>query len=449
MKSIKFLVLLILFTMISCSKEVMKDYKESNPNCHLVTKSSTTDNYHVSLYDLYKYIGRNKETIDISTQRDKQGNLLFYVINYKDGGYELVSGDKRTYPTLASSQTGSIDINSNNANINSWVSHISERYNELSFCDSLTSEMEYNIATWEFITGKKEISKTKSSRMLYYYIIDFETHSHYSINKGPLLETQWGQSNYQQNDHFWNKYCPWKYETQTGGRCPVGCVAVAGGQFAYYMKDIVGMNITIPVSASCYGYADNYTRTFSSSVSSSMIYNMPLDYTETTPNKIQNAQIFLAYIGEQIGMTYKPSGSSARLENLTDLFTIWGLDTHYVEYKDSTIRARLMKSTPVITQGFDGDDGHAWVIDGYRKERILRRNYYYVSDRELSDTEINELTMEDWQGAYDEWEMPEVIQYHMNWGWDGRYDGWYSANDWTASGYTFEENQKLIVTYKY
>ena len=448
MKTLKLLVLCTLLTIASCSKEVMKDYKESNLNSYLITKSLSTDNYSVSLDDLYKYVGRNKEIINISTQRDELGNLLFYVVNFKDGGYELVSGDKRTFPTLASSQTGFISLNSDNDNANSWISHISEKYNELSSCDSLTSEMEYNIATWEFITGQKETSKTKSTSS-YYYLIDFETQSYYSINKGPLLETQWGQSNYQPNDHYWNKYCPWKYDTLTGDRCPVGCVAVAGGQFAYYMKDIVDMNITIPVSASCSGYASNYTRTFSSIVSSSMIYNMPLNYRETTPNKIQNAEIFLAYIGEQVGMNYKPSGSGAALQNLTDLFTTWGLETHYVEYEDSTIRARLMKLTPVITQGFDGNSGHAWVIDGYRKERTLRKNYYYVSNRKLSDTEINELTMADWQGAYDEWEMPEVIKYHMNWGWNGLYDGWYLATDWTVSGYTFEEEQKLIVTYKH
>ena len=37
----------------------------------------------------------------------------------------------------------------------------------------------------------------------------------------------------------------------------------------------------------------------------------------------------------------------------------------------------------------------------------------------------------------------------MNWGWNGLYDGWYLATDWTVSGYTFEEEQKLIVTYKH
>ena len=414
---------------------------------YLITKTYNPDDYTVTVDDLYKYIGKNRDIAELYEHKRDDGKVIFYIINYKDGGYEIVSGDKRTYPTLASSQVGNIDIHTDNENFDSWIECTSNLFNLLESSDSLTAEMSYNINTWKFIVGEKRVYETKSSTT-YYYLIDFTTESRYIFDIGPLLITKWGQSNYQNNDNYWNKYCPWKDSSMSGSRCPVGCVAVSGGQFAYYMKDIVDMNITMPISADCAGYAGNYTRYFSSSMSSSMIYNMPLDYHETSTTKIENARIFLAYTGHLLNMQYSPDGSSASTQNLTNVFSQWGLDTYYVDYADTTIRARLVKNTPVIARGSGENGGHSWVIDGYRQQRTLRRNYYYMSDVELTTEEISELTMDDWN-AYDEWYLLDTKTYHMNWGWNGNSDGWYLIDDWSTGNYSFMDGRKLLVSYKH
>lgn len=35
-------------------------------------------------------------------------------------------------------------------------------------------------------------------------------------------------------------------------------------------------------------------------------------------------------------------------------------------------------------------------------------------------------------------------QYHMNWGNDGAYDGWFSTANWDVAGYSFGANKHMI-----
>ena len=51
--------------------------------------------------------------------------------------------------------------------------------------------------------------------------------------------------------------------------------------------------------------------------------------------------------------------------------------------------------------------------------------------------------MDDWN-SYDEWELPEEITYHMNWGWNGSNNGWYSHDSWRVSSRNYSLNKKVI-----
>ncbi len=244
----------------------------------------------------------------------------------------------------------------------------------------------------------KKIVETKTATT-YYYLITFTTRSYYSTNRGPLLESHWGQDN-----NYWNGYCPWEDSTLTGRRCPAGCVMVATGQFAYYMRNRSRVNISIPVSASCSGYAGSFTQTFSDTRSNSYINEMPLNHYETDTSKIRHIRILLAYLGHRFTARYSINGTKANMSIIPPILYEWGLQTSYRSYNDSIVYNRIIKNTPIIACGYDNTYGHAWVIDGYRKKNITRCNYYYVSEVELSDSQISNLTMADWNGGYDEWE---------------------------------------------
>lgn len=49
------------------------------------------------------------EINEIETVADEDKSPLFYVINYKTGGFIIVSSDLRTMPVLAYSETGELD----------------------------------------------------------------------------------------------------------------------------------------------------------------------------------------------------------------------------------------------------------------------------------------------------------------------------------------------------
>lgn len=109
----------------------------------------------------------------------------------------------------------------------------------------------------------------------------------------------------------------------------------------------------------------------------------------------------------------------------------------------------IENSTPVIVRGTSGNSVHSWLIDGYRKTHTLRKNYYYISNVELTEEQINALTMDDWNNGYDEWELPITTNYRMNWGWNGNCDGWYSSDNWAVAGYNFSDNKGMIICNQY
>ncbi|MBK8295894.1 MAG: C10 family peptidase [Saprospiraceae bacterium] len=55
---------------------------------------------------------------------------------------------------------------------------------------------------------------------------------------------------------------------------------------------------------------------------------------------------------------------------------------------------------------------HAWVCDGY---------------------------MRTWNACYN-----GQVWYHMNWGWDGFYDGWYNFNQWNPGSRNYQYCQGLL-----
>lgn len=298
-------------------------------------------NYFVSEEDVYMLLcgkGRVNELIPYPSSR----NTFFYAANLKDGGFILVSADKRAYPIIAYSKTGI--FNSADDEVEYLINEYSAPIKIIAESQSLSKAMEYNVETWKYITqNKKTKLNAKSSSMVYYYLIESEYVEYHSPSYGPLTSTAWGQGDKITYDYYWNKYCPFASSSLSGKRCPVGCVAVAGGQFANYMKDRSGVHIGIPQEASCTGYSYNssdrdYSQSFSSTLSYDYINQMPIDYSETNSSLIEHARIFLAYIGYKINMNYTHEGPGAHTYSLPSLFSLWNLQSSYTGFSDANVK---------------------------------------------------------------------------------------------------------------
>ena len=96
------------------------------------------------------------------------------------------------------------------------------------------------------------------------------------------------------------------------------------------------------------------------------------------------------------------------------------------EYNSNTVKNQLNLNRPVILSGGRDDgwwifhsyaDGYMWVCDGYRDIQIW-----------------SEDCSTGWGYLY----------FHMNWGWGGFEDGWYSYNNFNPSTFTFNYDVNMV-----
>ncbi len=203
----------------------------------------------------------------------------------------------------------------------------------------------------------------------------------------PLLKTQWGQM------EPYNKYCP----EINGVRYPTGCVATAIAQIVNYNKWPKGLtNAT----------EEYFSRTIN--ISMPALEPTSFDWDNMTDDDIARLMIYCGY-GAKID--YNEAGSCGYDNDVKWAFTdIFDYSKGYrllnrVGYSDDdwelAIYEELAKGRPMYYSGEDGRNGHAWVVDGYENGR-----------------------------------------FHCNWGWYGKYDGYF-----LLTGLTTEED--LIFFNKY
>lgn len=210
----------------------------------------------------------------------------------------------------------------------------------------------------------------------------------YTVKKGPLLQTTWDQGsgyNSQTPMLSCNDYLP-------DGHAWTGCVATAMAQVMKYYK-----------------YPTNYNWSA-----------MPNNYgTEVTAKLMRD-------IGNSVNMNYQCDGSGALENKLAPSFiNNFSYSTaSYSGYNYQTVINELNQSRPVILSGgkktgwwifgqYSG--GHAWVCDGYIE-------YYSCYSTTLS--------------------------LHMNWGWGGLYNAWYSFDNFNPGSNTFNYKREMVYNIK-
>jgi len=138
--------------------------------------------------------------------------------------------------------------------------------------------------------------------------------------------------------------------------------------------------------------------------------------------------VLMRDIGTAVHMKYRCSSSGADIEDegASSFRNDFGYSSaSFSGYDYKKVKRELDFSSPVILRGgrksgwwifSQYKDGHAWVCDGY------------------SET------------IYPCWGT--ILLLHMNWGWDGRYNGWYSFNDFNPGKDSFNYKRKMIYSIK-
>lgn len=140
-----------------------------------------------------RVIGINTDVKEINTVT-KNGKAIYYVINFIQGGWALVSADDTTAPLIGYSDTGTYNIFSQ-AESNKWM------------MDKFVGQIEQNARTRKHADAAWQQSYGHTTRAA-------------SKKVEPIITVKWNQGK------PYNKYCP----SDQKGATYVGCVAVAMAQ---------------------------------------------------------------------------------------------------------------------------------------------------------------------------------------------------------------------------
>lgn len=205
----------------------------------------------------------------------------------------------------------------------------------------------------------------------------------------------------------WNQGAPYCYgcPTYEGHLCYTGCVAVAMAQMMNFHRWPQGATTAIPayVTNTAIGTLDELPPT---------TFDWEALSDGTNEGFSDAVATLMAYCGHAVRTNYGPGGSSA-LSSLiaTALKTYFGYDDdirlasrsqYTIDTWDKLIYSEIAAGRPVIYNGRTTSVGHSFIVDGYR------------------------------DGLY-----------HINWGWSGKYDGYFDlsvVNPKRAEGFTLQQD---------
>lgn len=424
------LILILIFAFIGCESIDMSDGIMVSESVDDPAQAKTGGfTFNVSLKTA-KYFaetqnpGKKLKSVEPLVYSD---DTVMYLINYANAeGWMVLSGDKRFEPVLTVHETGNFSNESTNEGLDLWFSGIAENisyvkknnlgvvnqegYNVWAMVDkaaNITPEIQeyynkkYGIIPKEHYDIVEEdgkmIAKIKAQYSGYYgneYIylvkrfVSSTASPSYISRSVSLCDATWGQGD------PYNRNLPQVYKSNVGYiQPPAGCAAVAMGMallsLHYHIGKPNGLYHTVSSTGWIYD-SKNYSTNFSRSNYNA---NSPLwDQMARSANQgnIRTGIVadFLADIGNRIGMSYGPDGSSAT--SGASHFTSWGISADESGYNSSTVLSQLRSNRVVLMRAdsdrkkkgiwpfryYDYSGGHAWIIDGY-VERTTTYTYTY------------------------------------------------------------------------
>ena len=332
------------------------------------------------------------------TEKSSVSGNAFYVFNIDGGGWVIVAGDDYAKQVLAYGNTGNIDMNNMPGNMKAYLNMLKGQ-----------------IETAQAYKGKTVPVKASKNRT----VVE------------PLLKSSWGQG------EPWNLLCP---TNSLGQRTSVGCAPLAMAQVMNYWKY---PNEVSEIS----GYSGNYISLPATTFNYDLILDQYRYYDPVTGNPI-----IVDYTDEQANEVAKLS-----------------------RYCGQACKSRYGNSgTSTGSYSYDQRDG--FKTFGYNENlQLIGKDAFYYTDNS------NDYTIDDWCALicteleaghpipyHDVWEGHAWVldgvdadgKFHMNWGFNGKFDGWYEIDAMSFHPYGDDEiwdfsqssnsgNQMVIGCYPY
>lgn len=228
----------------------------------------------------------------------------------------------------------------------------------------------------------------------------------YLIKKGPYVKVAWGQ------DGVEGAYCPNGIS---------GCVMTACAQLLSYYELPTTINLTFPekdCTSTTLNWSAIKTHVHDHSINlptkPDPLYGMSQDrICVATEKDHKDIGRLCRQIGYDIDANYRFDGYGTGVEigyAINYLSTNWLKNYSCNDATDSTRDSiiNVLSQGPAMVSG----KGHTWVADGYIKINVYNRTYSRTS------------SVDPWK-LDDEVFIEQKELVHMNWGWDGRSNGYF------------------------
>ena len=382
---------LILFGFVSILKADPVDVEKARAVALTQLRKVTRDN--VGL--------RSATSLDLVYEPKNEANHPYFYVFNGGKGFVIVSGDDRATPILGYSDEGSFDPDNIPPNM---VEFLKGYEKEIDFVIRNSQVKNVDLETeWQNLrSGNIEILQTQSKKKVKYSSHSLSQRS-YAVGDY-LIKTKWGQGS---NVHpYYNALCP--YDPVAGKRTVVGCVATAMAQIIRYWGTDKGI-------APTHGYGSVGSVNFGTTHYD--YDNMPVAINGTSPEVQKNAVALLSYhCGVASRMSYGTVSSTTTLNATFAFNDHFGYSNAQYNGDRAVIRFSLSELIDVFMSNLDKGQPvlysvgtHAFICDGYNMNG----------------------------------------EFHMNWGWDGIDDGWYSLTALrpaeVGGNYSYHESRFSVV----
>lgn len=372
----------------------------------------------------FKGVAATKVT-DVTVDPVMNGSdTVMYLVNYPEGGWELLSADARLPKVLVKCDDGNVTSDQLFSspvdgqlyvNLSDFISDIQDNpFMEISCGNDDWSDLE--LMSIDPSLDADDLPGIGWLHIGTDIVRDTLTQNH-------LLKTKWGQG------APWNSKTPYTDSTKRF-HCSTGCVMVAAAQVLYYMHEKTGM----PKKAYGDSRVDKFipdTLNYIILMSNDLLLYSPT-YLEAvwdlmptyagcegaTPVTYGAVSTLMVQLGSYMNAWYRKGGiTSCYIDRIPNCFSSkFGIDCACVPYNPDLLYGQIMVNhMPVIVNMFGEGGGHAAVVDGM-KEITTYTRYTYLR------TGVSETI---YKYEYDEGAKSYLIT--VNWGWDGAYDNrWYN-----------------------
>lgn len=399
----------IIFSALSFALFVGSSFQLQAQSVSLETAKTVAANFYLSK-DASKTQRQEIKITDTRLEKNTDETLL-YVFTLNDNSFVIVANEQKVQPILAYGINEGANFDAKNEAFNYWVGNYKAQIEEIKKAKANFKAKEEITNAWMELSDvnfDKNANNQKSANP------NGGTMSTMAVS--PLLTTTWDQGS--SSAPSYNYYCP----SSSGSTAITGCVATAMAQvLRYYQHPMYGKSSHsyVEPTNTINGVTYNSYGTLSANFGTTTYdwANMPASINSASPLAQKQAiGRLMSHCGISVDMDYSPAGSGANTPDVA------AASSNYFFYSNSgyidrslytlatwktVLKNALDAAKPMVYRGRNTAQnyGHAWVCDGY----------------DASD------------------------YFHMNWGWSGSSNGYFSVDDLSPSSYTFNNSQGVII----